>query len=53
VLVELSAKGRGLVTRIIPLAHRLEATAAAGIPAKDMAVVRRALRRMFENMSEG
>jgi DNA-binding MarR family transcriptional regulator len=52
VLVELSAKGRGLVTRIIPLTHRLEATAAAGIAAKDMAVVKRALRRMFENMSE-
>jgi DNA-binding MarR family transcriptional regulator len=51
VVVELSAKGRGLVGRIIPLAHRLEATAAAGIPAKDMTVVKRALRRMFENMS--
>ena len=53
VVVELAAKGRGLVARIIPLAHRLEETAAAGIPAKDMAVVKRSLRRMFENMARG
>src|SRR5262245_21204333 len=53
VVVELSAKGRGLVTRIIPLALRLEATAAQGIPAKDLAVVKRALQRMFENVAQG
>ena len=51
VVVELAAKGRGLVKRIIPLAHRLEASACAGIPASDMTAVKRALRRMFENMS--
>jgi DNA-binding MarR family transcriptional regulator len=49
VVVELAAKGKGLVKRIIPLAHRLEASASAGIPASDMAAVKRALRRMFEN----
>jgi MarR family transcriptional regulator, organic hydroperoxide resistance regulator len=53
VVVELAAKGRSLVARIIPPAHRLEATAAQGIPAKDMAVVKRALQRMFENMTSG
>ena len=53
VVIELAAKGRGLVERIIPLAHRLEQTAGAGIPAKDMAVVKRALRRMFDNMVRG
>jgi len=53
VVIELSAKGRGLVTRIIPLAHRLEATAGQGIQAKDMAVVKRALQRMFANMAQG
>jgi MarR family transcriptional regulator, organic hydroperoxide resistance regulator len=53
VVVELSAKGRGLVSRIIPLARRLEATAAQGIAAKEMVVVKRALRRMFENMAQG
>jgi DNA-binding MarR family transcriptional regulator len=51
VVVELAAKGKGLVKRIIPLAHRLEASASAGIPASDMAAVKRALRRMFENMA--
>jgi DNA-binding MarR family transcriptional regulator len=50
VVIELTGKGRGLVARIIPLAHRLEQTAATGIPAKDMAVVKRALRRMFDNL---
>jgi MarR family transcriptional regulator, organic hydroperoxide resistance regulator len=53
VVVELAAKGRSLVARIIPLAHQLEATAARSIPAKDMAVVKRALQRMFENMTSG
>ena len=51
VVIELTAKGRTLVDRIIPNAHELEQTAAASIPAKDMAVVKRALRRMFENMT--
>jgi DNA-binding MarR family transcriptional regulator len=52
VVVDLAAKGRGLVNRIIPLAHRLETSAGAGIPASDMAVVKSVLRRMFENMAE-
>ena len=52
VVVDLAAKGRGLVNRIIPLAHRLETSAGAGIPASDLAVVKRVLRRMFENMAE-
>ena len=51
VVIELAAKGRGLVKRIIPLAHRLEASAGVGIPASDMAAVKRVLRRMFENMA--
>lgn len=51
VVVELTAKGRAQVERIIPAALKLEESASAGIPAKDMAVVKRALRRMFENMT--
>jgi DNA-binding MarR family transcriptional regulator len=51
VVIDLTAKGRALVDRIIPNAHKLEQTAAAGIPAKDMAVVKRSLRRMFENVA--
>ena len=50
VVVELAGKGKSLVKRIIPLAHRLEASAGAGIPASDMAAVKRVLRRMFENI---
>jgi DNA-binding MarR family transcriptional regulator len=41
VVVELAAKGKGLVKRIIPLAHRLERHE-AGIPASDMAAAGRA-----------
>jgi MarR family transcriptional regulator, organic hydroperoxide resistance regulator len=51
VVVELAGKGNSLVKRIIPLAHRLETSAGAGIPASDMAAVKRVLRRMFENMA--
>jgi DNA-binding MarR family transcriptional regulator len=51
VIIELTAKGRAQVERIIPAALKLEETASAGIPAKDMAVVKRSLRRMFENMT--
>ena len=51
VVVELAGKGKGLVRRIVPLAHRLEALACAGIPASDMTAVKRVLRRMFENMA--
>ena len=51
VVIELSAKGRAQVERIIPSAHKLEQAAAAGVPAKDMAVVKRSLRRMYENIA--
>ena len=51
VVIELTVKGRSQVDRIIPSAHKLEQMAAAGIPAKDLAVVKRSLRRMYENMS--
>jgi DNA-binding MarR family transcriptional regulator len=50
VVIELTGKGRALVSRLIPIAQRLEETASAGIPAKDMAVVKRTLRRMYENI---
>jgi DNA-binding MarR family transcriptional regulator len=51
VVIELTVKGKALVARIIPFAQELEHAAAAGIPAKDMAVVKRVLRRMYENMT--
>jgi DNA-binding MarR family transcriptional regulator len=50
-VIELTAKGRAQVERIIPNAHKLERIAAVGVSAKDMAVVKRSLRRMYENMA--
>jgi MarR family transcriptional regulator, organic hydroperoxide resistance regulator len=51
VVVALSPRGRALVTRLIPIARDLEQTAATGIAGKDMAVVKRALHRMYRNMA--
>jgi DNA-binding MarR family transcriptional regulator len=51
VVIELTSKGRTVVDRVIPNAHTLEQAATAGIPAKDMAMVKRALRRMFDNIT--
>ena len=53
VVVELTPKGRGLVDRLIPVAQQLEATAIAGVPSRDLAIVRRSLRRMYDNMMKG
>ena len=53
VVVELSPKGRTLVARLIPIAKKLEQTAAAGLPAKELAVAKRALGRMYDNLVSG
>jgi DNA-binding MarR family transcriptional regulator len=53
VVVELSPKGRALVARLIPIAKKLEQTAAAGLPAKELAVAKRALGRMYDNLVSG
>jgi DNA-binding MarR family transcriptional regulator len=50
VSVKLSAKGNALMARLIPLARQYEADALAGLPPQDVAVVKRSLRRMYENM---
>lgn len=52
VSVELTAKGRALVNRLIPRARQLEAAATAGIPAADLAITRETLRRMYRNMAK-
>jgi len=49
--VELTAKGRMLVNRLIPRARDLEDEAVAGIPAADLAITRETLRRMYHNMT--
>ena len=50
VTVKLSPKGQSLVNHLIPIALDFEAAAIAGLPAKDIAVLKRCLRRMFGNM---
>ena len=51
VVVGLSPKGRAVVDRLIPVALEYEDMLRAGVPEKDVAVVKRALRRMYANMS--
>ena len=51
VTVQLTPKGKALVAQLIPIAARFEKAAVAGIPSSDLAIVKRALRRMHENMA--
>ena len=51
VVVALSPKGQALVQRLIPIAKELEQTTSEGLPAKDLAVVKRALRLMYDNLA--
>lgn len=51
VLVALSAKGRALVNKLIPMAEKLERDAIAGLPAAELDVVRKSLRRMYQNIA--
>jgi MarR family transcriptional regulator, organic hydroperoxide resistance regulator len=50
VAVKLSAKGQSLVNHLIPIALDFEAAAIAGLSAKDLAALKRCLRRMYGNM---
>lgn len=51
VIVRLTPKGAAILARVIPHAIALERTAIAGVPAKDLEVVRRSLRRMYQNLA--
>jgi DNA-binding MarR family transcriptional regulator len=51
VVVRLTPKGAAVLVRVIPHAIALERTAMAGVPAKDLGVVRRSLRRMYQNLA--
>jgi MarR family transcriptional regulator, organic hydroperoxide resistance regulator len=51
VVVRLSPKGAAMLARVIPNAITLERIAIDGVPAKDLAVVRRSLRRMYQNLA--
>jgi len=50
VAIKLSAKGQTLVGRLIPIARDYEAIAIAGLPAQELAVLKRCLRRVYANM---
>lgn len=51
VIVALSPKGSALVARLIPPACEVEADAATGLSAQELAIVKRCLRRMYANMT--
>jgi MarR family transcriptional regulator, organic hydroperoxide resistance regulator len=51
VMVALSASGAELMRKLVPIAAKLERDALRGISAKDLAVVKRSLRRAHENLS--
>jgi DNA-binding MarR family transcriptional regulator len=53
VVVALSPKGRARVESLIPVAKGLESIASKGLSGKDLAVVKRALRRMYDNLIDG
>jgi DNA-binding MarR family transcriptional regulator len=52
VVVALSAKGRALVRRLIPIALGLERNASAGLSAGELAEVKRLLIRMYGNLKK-
>jgi DNA-binding MarR family transcriptional regulator len=53
VVVALTVKGRAQVDGLIPIAKKLEGVAVTGLPPKELAVVKRALKRMYENLTDG
>jgi len=50
VAVELSAKGSTLVARLIPMARQYEADAIAGLSPQELTLLKRSLRRVYDNM---
>lgn len=51
VIVRLSPQGRALVQKLIPVALRLERTAAAGIPPQQLRALKSALRVVYRNLA--
>ena len=52
VTVELTAKGRAQLNRLIPRGRAMEQEAVAGMSGADLAVTRAALRHMYDNLVE-
>ena len=53
VVIDLTAKGRALVERLIPQGHAIEATATAGVSPQELAAAKRMLRRVYANLAGG
>ncbi len=53
VVIELSPKGRASVEGLIPIAKDMEKVAIAGISAKELEIVKNALRAMYANLTNG
>jgi DNA-binding MarR family transcriptional regulator len=51
VVVELTPKATALVVQLIPIANELQRTATQGLSKQDLIAVKRALRRMHENLT--
>jgi DNA-binding MarR family transcriptional regulator len=51
VIVQLAPMAKALLAQLIPIAQALEQTATRGLSKRDLAVVKRALRRMHENLT--
>jgi MarR family transcriptional regulator, organic hydroperoxide resistance regulator len=51
VIVRLTPNGAAVLARVIPHAIALERRVIAGVPAEDLRVVRRSLRRMYQNLA--
>ena len=51
VVVRLTARGKSLVRRLIPVAIRLEQGAIAGVAMRDLGATKRSLRAMYERLA--
>ena len=52
VTIALTPKGRDLVNDLIPIAQRLEETAMADLPARDVTALKVTLRRVYANLTD-
>jgi MarR family transcriptional regulator, organic hydroperoxide resistance regulator len=52
VTIALTPKGRDLVNDLIPIAQRLEETAMADLPARDVTALKATLRRVYANLTD-
>jgi DNA-binding MarR family transcriptional regulator len=51
VVVKLDPKGRAALRELIPVARRTEALAMQGLSRSDLAITKRSLRRIYDNMA--